>query len=83
MRTRMHPLSKAIYDVRPDGLVDVTLGDRHGVFTPNGVRVEGDLYNVDIHLCHWLAGPQLPAGAAGNPKDFPAESAVRASEEVR
>lgn len=83
MHTRMHPLSKAIYDVREDGLVDVTLGDRHGVFTPNGVRVEGDLYNVDIHLCHWLAGPQLPAGAAGNPKDFPAESAVRASEEVR
>ena len=25
MRTRMHPLSKAIYDVREDGLVEVTL----------------------------------------------------------
>jgi hypothetical protein len=73
MHTRMHPLSRAIYDVREDGLVEVTLGDRRGVFTPNGDRVEGDLYNVDIHLCHWLAGPQLPAGAAGNPKDFPAE----------
>jgi hypothetical protein len=71
MRTRMHPLSQAIYDVRPDGLVEVTLGERQGVFTPNGVRVEGNLYNVDIHLCHWLAGPQLPEGSAGNPKDFP------------
>ncbi len=60
MHTRMHPLSKAIYDVRDDGLVEVTSGDRRGLFTPNGVRVDGDLYNVDIHLCHWLAGPQLP-----------------------
>ncbi len=72
MRTRRHPLSQAMYDVRDDGLVEVTSGDRRGVFTPNGVRVEGDLYNVDIHLCHWLAGPQLPVGSAGNPKDFPA-----------
>ncbi len=74
MRTRMHPLSKAIYDVRPDGLVEVTQGERRGVFTPNGNRVEGNVYNVDIHLCHWLAGPQLPEGSAGNPKDFPAEA---------
>jgi hypothetical protein len=72
MRTRMHPLSKAIYDVRDDGLVEVTSGERRGVFTPKGVRVEGNLYNVDIHLCNWLAGPQLPVGSAGNPKDFPA-----------
>lgn len=72
MHTRMHPLSKAIYDVRDDGLVEVTSGDRRGVFTAEGVRVEGSLYSVDIHLCHWLAGPQLPVGAAGNPKDFPA-----------
>ena len=74
MRTRVHPLSRAVYDVREDGLLDVTLGDRHGVFTPQGRRVEGDLYNVDIHLCTWLAGPQLPEGSAGNPKDFPADT---------
>lgn len=71
MRTRMHPLSQAIYDVREDGLVEVTSGERHGLFTANGTRVDGDLYNIDIHLCHWLAGPQLPEGSAGNPKDFP------------
>ena len=38
MRTRMHPLSKAVYDVREDGLVEVTQGDRRGIFTANGVR---------------------------------------------
>ena len=74
MHTRMHPLSRALYDVRDDGLVEVTLGDRRGLFTSRGDRVSGDLYNVDIHLCNWLAGPQLPAGAAGNPKDFPVDS---------
>jgi hypothetical protein len=68
----MHPLSKAIYDVRGDGNLDVSQGERSGVFTPKGVRGEGNLYNVDIHLCNWLAGPQLPEGSAGNPKDFPA-----------
>ncbi len=73
MRTRIHPLSRAIYDVRPDGLVSVTSGDRRGVFTAKGDRVEGDLFTVDIHLCGWLAGPQLPQGSAGNPKDFPAK----------
>jgi hypothetical protein len=76
MRTRRHPLSQALYDVRDDGLVEVTLGERWGVFTPNGQRIEGTLYNVDIHLCHWLAGPQLPEGSAGNPKDFPAGEVV-------
>lgn len=74
MRTRKHPLSGAIYDVTDEGLVEVTLGERGGLFTPQGRRVDGDLYSVDIHLCHWLAGPQLPSGAAGNPKDFPAAS---------
>ena len=69
----MHPLSKAMYDVREDGLLDIVSSDgtRSVVFTYKGERVEGNLYNVDIHMCHWLAGPQLPAGAAGNPKDFP------------
>ena len=71
MRTRRHPLSGSIYDVRPDGLVDVTSGDRHGVFTPRGARVSGNLFTVDLHLCGWLAGSQLPPGTAGNPKDFP------------
>lgn len=72
MRTRKHPLSGAIYDVRPDGLLDITQGDRSGVFTYLGERVSGNLYSVDIHYCGWLAGPQLPAGTPGNPKDFPA-----------
>jgi len=72
MRTRRHPLSGALYDVRPDGNVDVTLGGVTGVFDVDGRWVSGDLHRCDPMLTNWLAGPQLPAGVPGNPKDFPA-----------
>lgn len=73
MRTRQHPLSRAIYDVRPDGLVEVTDHGSTGVFDPAGRWVSGDLHHADPQLCGWLAGPQLPAGVPGNPKDFVVE----------
>ena len=71
MRTRIHPLSLARYDVRPDGNLDVTEKGVSGVFDRNGRWVSGELHHADPQLCGWLAGPQLPAGVPGNPKDFP------------
>ena len=60
MRRRRHALSKAIYDVRDDGNVEVTSRDGAvGVFTPNGEWLSGELRHADPHLCGWLAGPQL------------------------
>ena len=70
MRTRRPPLSGAIYDVRPDGLIDVAEGDLHGVFDAEGRWVSGDLHHVDPQLCGWLAGPQLPEGKGVHPKDL-------------
>lgn len=75
MRTKRHPLSGALYDVRADGLVEVTKGGKRGVFRADGSWVEGELRHCDAHLCGWIAGPQLPGGR--NPKDRPA---VRGSE---
>ncbi len=75
MRTRVHPLSGATYDVRPDGLVDITEHGVTGVFDAEGRWVSGVLRHCDPQLCGWLAGPQLPAGVPGNPKDFPLEKA--------
>ena len=61
MRTREHALSRAVYDVRDDGNVEVTAKDgTTGVFTPDGDWIEGDLRHCDPHLAGWLAGPQLP-----------------------
>jgi hypothetical protein len=41
-----------------------------GWFTADGQWLRGDLRHVDPHLCLWLAGPQIPAGMAANPKDI-------------
>jgi hypothetical protein len=64
-----------MYEVGDDGLVHVDLGGQQGVFTADGDWVSGALHQADPHLCGWLAGPQLPAGFAGNPKDLPAVAA--------
>ena len=79
MRRRRHPLSGAIYEVRNDGLLDVSLGDKVGVFTPQGEFVRGDVHHADPHLCGWLAGPQVPASMAKNPKDLPSIAAQKAA----
>ncbi len=71
MRRRKHPLSGAIYDVREDGLVEVSLDGKVGLFTHEGDHVSGDIHHADPHLCLWLAGPQVPASMARNPKDLP------------
>ncbi len=79
MRRRKHPLSGAVYDVRDDGLVEVTLDGSTGVFTAEGDHVSGDLHHADPHLCLWLAGPQVPASVARNPKDLPSIARRRAA----
>jgi hypothetical protein len=55
-----HAFTGAIYERRPDGNVDVTMPDgRSGVFTQQAVWVEGELGHADLHLCQWVAGPQV------------------------
>lgn len=70
MRKRRHPLSGAIYEVDEHGLVHVDHDGVKGVFTADGDWVSGALHHVDAHLCGWLAGRQVPAGLARNPKDM-------------
>ncbi len=72
----MHPLSRAVYDVRTDGLIEVTSAEGDtGTFDAQGRWVAGELRHCDPQLAGWLAGPQLPAGVPGNPKDFPQPTA--------
>ncbi len=70
MRRRRHPLSGAMYEVGDDGLVHVEHEGTRGVFTAEGDWVRGELRHADPHLCGWLAGRQLPASLARNPKDL-------------
>jgi hypothetical protein len=59
MRTIKHPLSGALYDLTPNGLIEVTLQGKRGVFTEHGVWVEGEIRQADPHLCLWIAGQQM------------------------
>ncbi len=69
-----HAFTGAIYERRDDGNVDVTMPNgRHGVFTQEAVWVEGELGHADLHLCQWVAGPQVAAPLAmPAPEDEPA-----------
>lgn len=86
MHTRRHPLSGAIYDVEDDGLVRVDKAGTVGWFTADGDWVRGELRDADPHLCLWLAGAQIPASLARNPKDLQptttATSATTSQKEV-
>lgn len=70
MRQRRHPLSGAMYEVDAEGLVHVTDRGHTGVFTAEGDWIRGAKVHVDPHLAGWLAGRQLPATLARNPKDM-------------
>ncbi len=64
MAVLKHPVSGASYTLREDGLVDVENNGLSGVFAWNGQYRSGDLRQADPHMLLWLAGPQLPDGAA-------------------
>lgn len=59
-----HPLSGAIYSKRDDDLVEVDNNGLKGLFHFDGRHHSGDLRHADPHMLLWLAGPQLPEGAA-------------------
>ena len=50
-----HPLSGAVYDITPEGEVEVTTEDRSGRFDRNGVWISGDLRSCDPQMCNWIA----------------------------
>ena len=43
MRTIKHPLSGALYDLMPDGLIQVSKNGKTGLFTGQGVWTEGEI----------------------------------------
>ncbi len=57
-----HPLTGAMYTLRPDGLVDVENNELRGVFYFDGRYHSGELRQADPHMLLWLAGPQLADG---------------------
>ena len=65
-----HAFTGAIYERRDDGNVEVTMPDgRHGAFTQEAVWIEGELGHADLHLCQWVAGPQVGAPSRERPPE--------------
>ncbi len=56
-----HPVSGAIYDLEPDGLIRVETKDgRVGWFNADASWSRGDLKEADPHVIGWIAGSRLP-----------------------
>lgn len=55
----LHPFTRALYERLGDDRVRVTLGERTGVFRPDGTFIEGTLREADPQLCGWVGGPRL------------------------
>jgi NAD(P)-dependent dehydrogenase (short-subunit alcohol dehydrogenase family) len=76
-------MTGAIYRSREDGLVEVELEGRTGLFTPRGEWRSGELREADLHFLNWVGGPTLEsrgplqseraarAPAAGGPRPAP------------
>ncbi len=60
----VHPLNGWVYEDLGDDVVEVTTprGEK-GRFTSQARWIEGELTDANPHLCLWVAGHQLPAGA--------------------
>lgn len=54
-----HPFTNALYEQDDSGNILVSDGDKHGVFTPAGRWLSGELRECDPQLCGWVAGPQV------------------------
>lgn len=61
MRSIRHPLSRALYDLRPDGTIQLEKDGKSGLFRADGSQISGDIYFADPHLCLWIGGPDLPS----------------------
>jgi hypothetical protein len=60
VRTIQHPLSGALYDLTAEGFVQVTTrSGQVGLFDRDGRWQSGDVFQVDPHLCVWIAGREL------------------------
>ena len=55
----VHPFSKALYEQDGHGHVRVTQGTKVGLFTSEGVWVEGEVFEADPQFCGWVGGPKL------------------------
>ena len=53
-RSTRHPFTNGLYELQPDGTIQVTEGDRTGIFDKQGRWLSGALRFADPQLCVWV-----------------------------
>ena len=62
-----HPLTSAMYELRPDGLIAVDDKGVRGVFHSDGRHESGALAQADLHLMGWMASKHLTRTSSNQP----------------
>lgn len=57
-----HPFGDVLYQLTKDGHVHVKDGDREGLFTREGVWLEGEIREADPQMCVWVSNVHEPNG---------------------
>tara|TARA_A100001037_G_C14880033_1_gene513519 strand:- start:205 stop:432 length:228 start_codon:yes stop_codon:yes gene_type:complete len=55
-----HPFGGVIYQLESDGTVNVSDGNRSGIFDSRGVWISGDLREADPQMCVWICNQPPP-----------------------
>ena len=56
-----HPFDRdSVYELIGDDQVRITRGDQSGLFTAEGVYVEGEIKQADPQLCVWICNNPEP-----------------------
>jgi len=59
MQGLRHPFSRALYELEGPGRVKVTTRDgKVGIYAKDGRWLEGEIFDVDPHMCGWIASPR-------------------------
>ena len=57
-----HPFGDVIYQLTDDGNVQVTDGNRQGLFNKSGQWLSGELRQADPQMCVWVTNVHAPTG---------------------
>jgi len=54
-RSTKHPFTGWLYELTPDGNIQITDGDKRAIFSGEGRYISGDFKECDPQLCVWIA----------------------------